>query len=265
MANAPGAYAPGAPFSGAFMKNQYLCDVGDYGKYGLLRFLAGQGLRIGVNWYLTPCDGRSDGCHKEYLEDARMRVYDKELYDALQRLDARKDKCVQTLQADPVLAGLRFFDAPMDFDELPWRERKDARARWHLDALHTLDGTELVFADPDNGLSMSKPATQKGAQKFILPDEIAKYYQRGQTIVYYHHRPRKDEAGWMRDKTMIRDRLPDARLLAVSFNRWGCRSYIFVLHEEQFALYRSVVDTFLRTDWGTHTVDGKHAFKWEPI
>jgi hypothetical protein len=30
------------------MKNQYVGDIGDYGKYGLLRFLANRGIRIGV-------------------------------------------------------------------------------------------------------------------------------------------------------------------------------------------------------------------------
>ena len=35
------------------MKNQYFGDVGDYGKYGLLRFIAKRGVTIAVNWYLT--------------------------------------------------------------------------------------------------------------------------------------------------------------------------------------------------------------------
>jgi hypothetical protein len=43
------------------MKNQYFGDVGDYGKYGLLRFLAGNNIKIAVNWYLTPDDGSNDG------------------------------------------------------------------------------------------------------------------------------------------------------------------------------------------------------------
>ncbi len=38
------------------MKNQYVADIGDYGKYGLLRFLARKGIKVGVNWYLTPDD-----------------------------------------------------------------------------------------------------------------------------------------------------------------------------------------------------------------
>ena len=56
------------------MKDQYVGDIGDFGKYGLLRYLNGRSLRIGVNWYLTPRDGRTDGNHTEYLEDLRMRV-----------------------------------------------------------------------------------------------------------------------------------------------------------------------------------------------
>ena len=42
------------------MKNQYLGDIGDYGKYGLLRFLAIRGIKIGINWYLTEDDESAD-------------------------------------------------------------------------------------------------------------------------------------------------------------------------------------------------------------
>ena len=35
------------------LKNQYFGDVGDYGKYGLLRRIANNGIKIAVNWYLT--------------------------------------------------------------------------------------------------------------------------------------------------------------------------------------------------------------------
>ncbi|MGN1142152.1 MAG: hypothetical protein ACI4TF_13195 [Oliverpabstia sp.] len=36
------------------LKNQYFGDVGDYGKYGLLRFLVNNGISIAINWYLSP-------------------------------------------------------------------------------------------------------------------------------------------------------------------------------------------------------------------
>lgn len=46
------------------MQDRYAGDVGDFGKLGLLRKIAGRGFRIGVNWYHTfkPEEhGRGDG------------------------------------------------------------------------------------------------------------------------------------------------------------------------------------------------------------
>ena len=45
----------------------------DYGKYGLLRFLANNGRNIAINWYLTPNDGK-------------MRRFDPELFDLLREM-----------------------------------------------------------------------------------------------------------------------------------------------------------------------------------
>jgi len=247
------------------MKDQYIGDIGDYGKYGLLRFLSGHGTSIGVNWYLTSADGRTDGNHTEYLRDERMRAYDDKLYDAMAKIASRKDKHIQMIEQSGILNGLRFYNELMNFDLLSWRDRSAARAAWHHGALVQLKDAELVFADPDNGLSSTKKQSTKDAQKFILPNEIADYYNRGQQVVYYHHRPRKNAEGWARDKAQILTRLPDARLLAVSFNRWSCRTYIFVLHESVYASYRNTLDRFLETAWGTVKVDGKPAFIREPI
>ena len=247
------------------MKDQYIGDIGDYGKYGLLRFLAAQGTSIGVNWYLTPADGRTDGSHTEYLHDERMRVYDDKLYDSMAKIAFREDKHIQMVEQSGILSGLRFYSELMDFDSLPWRKRTAARSAWHQGALELLKGAELIFADPDNGLSSTKRASAKNAQKFILPHEIADYYSRGQQIVYYHHRPRKNAEGWEKDKTQILSCLPDSRLLAISFNRWSCRTYIFVLHESVYASYCNTLNRFLETAWGTVKVGGKPAFIQEPI
>ena len=247
------------------MKDQYVGDIGDYGKYGLLRYLNNCNLKIGVNWYLTPGDGGTDGIHTEYLEDRRMRDYDPDLFDAMARLAFRRDKGVSLVKQSGILEDIRFFSAMMDFDSLDWRERAEARKRWHKDALSMLADTELVFADPDNGLSSTQKPTKKGAQKFILPGEIVDYYHRGQQVFYYHHRPRKDYDGWMEDKSQIRHFLPDAHLLAVSFNRWSCRTYVFVVHEDKYEQYRSLIDGLLASPWGSHTVNGKPAFIKEPV
>ena len=51
------------------MKNQYIGDIGDYGKYGMLRYLEKSGVKIGVNWYLTENDDSNDGKFTTYLDN----------------------------------------------------------------------------------------------------------------------------------------------------------------------------------------------------
>ena len=88
------------------MKNQYTGDIGDYGKYGLLRFLARQGIKIGVNWYLTDDDKSADGKFTTYLENPAERVCDPELFDALKKIVARgRDKSVKMVQDAGLIPG----------------------------------------------------------------------------------------------------------------------------------------------------------------
>ena len=43
------------------MKNQYVGDIGDFGKYSMLRAFIYAEIKFGVNWYLTEDDGSNDG------------------------------------------------------------------------------------------------------------------------------------------------------------------------------------------------------------
>lgn len=250
---------------GMEMKNQYIGDIGDYGKYGLLRFLKANEIDIGVNWYLTPDDGRTDGNHTEYLSDTRMSVYDPEVYKAMREIAFRKDKTIRMLEQNPVLQGFRFYDAMMDFSGLHWRDRAGARLKWHAAAMYALRDSALVFADPDTCLSTAHRPSQKDAQKYILPLEIVDYYRRGQQVMYYHHRSRKNEDGWMEEKRRIKAFLPDAMLLALSFHRWSARTFIFVVHRDQFERYSRLTNAFVQSAWGTHRIDGKAPFTVEQV
>lgn len=157
------------------------------------------------------------------------------------------------------------YNALLDMTGLHWRERTEARRRWHETALHSLQNVELIFADPDNGLSSNKRPTQSDAHKYILPCEIESYYRRGQQVLYYHHRSRKNAEDWLKEKRQIRACLPDAILLALSFHRWSARVYIFVLHEEVYPKYSLMLDGFLHTEWGIYRVDGKVPFTIESV
>lgn len=93
------------------MKNQYFGDIGDYGKYGLLRCLAGQGLSIAVNWYLTPDDASNDGSIRGYLSKEEDHRYDPELYDTLQAMCAREEKDVRLFAKRGMIPGAIYHDA----------------------------------------------------------------------------------------------------------------------------------------------------------
>ena len=237
------------------MKNQYIADIGDYGKYGLLLYLAEQGIKIGVNWYLTKDDEPGFKPHTKYLEDKyiAMRDYNPALYDLMKDLNEQRDSkklCIQMVEKSGLFPSFSFYHEILKTDELPTKERETARKQWHIKALEMLKDADLVFADPDNGLSKDIRIKEKRSQKYILPCEIKKYFKRGQNVVYYHHRPRKKCDDWMKDKTIMED-LEGAKLLAVSAHRWVNRAYIFVVHEDNYEFYRNAIDGFMNSKWGS--------------
>jgi len=59
------------------MQDRYAGDVGDFGKFGMLRCIENTGLRVGVNWYLVGDESHNnDGKHIGYLEDDKYRGCD---------------------------------------------------------------------------------------------------------------------------------------------------------------------------------------------
>lgn len=175
------------------MKNQYCGDIGDYGKYGLLRYLAQEGIKIGINWYLTADDGSNDGKFIAYLDKESERRYDSVVFDALKKIVSKENKNVQMIEAANLIPGAVYFDEPLNTGTLiSSTERGKARTLWHQKALEKLEGTELVFADPDNGSIDSKSLTDKSSEKYVFPSEIIQYYQQGQNVVYYCQKSEED-------------------------------------------------------------------------
>ena len=49
------------------MQNRYVGDIGDYGKYSLLKALAGSDLSLGILWYLNEAEEENgDGRYTTY-------------------------------------------------------------------------------------------------------------------------------------------------------------------------------------------------------
>ena len=232
------------------MKNQYVGDIGDYGKYGLLRFLADRGVRVGVNWYLTENDGSTDGKHTKYLSNPKDRKYDPPLFEELKKYANREFKSVKMIESAGLIPGASYFHVPLPVRGNIVKIRALNRRLWFDNSLFLLNKAELVFADPDNGISFRKQAGMKGSEKYVLPEEVVKYYERGQNVVYYCHRGRRTDEAWERAKVGIRAYLDDAQIIVMTFRRGTQRSYIFVIHPEDYARYDSLLTDFENTAWG---------------
>ena len=240
------------------MKNQYVGDIGDYGKYGLLRFLASHGIKIGVNWYLTENDGSTDGKFTTYLKNPADRVYDPELFDALQNIADHPDKTVKMIKQAGIIPDAEFFGEMLKSSSLKADAREWNRRLWFNNSTLMLGNAELIFADPDNGISYRKTARTKDSEKFILPEDVAEYYNSGRNVVYYCHKGRRKQEAWEQAKAEIRNHIRDAQLLAVTCHRGTQRSYIFVLHPDCYMKYEKIITAFLDSEWG-------NMFTWEHV
>ncbi|SEH21735.1 hypothetical protein [Selenomonas sp. KH1T6] len=233
------------------MKNQYFGDIGDYGKYGLLRFLAGHGETVAVNWYLTKDDQSNDGNIRDYLTKEKDRRYDPNLFDVLKRMSAQNKIDVCEFAALGMIPGAGYFDKIVEpvVSTLTISEKRATRKQWHREALAVCEEYDLVFLDPDNGLRAGIPTARKDAMKYVYSSEVADYYERGQDVVYYCHKGRRTNVQWEKAKHIMQEQCPNAMLKGITFHRGTQRSYIFVIHPESEKLYRNLLKNFLETAW----------------
>lgn len=240
------------------MKNQYIGDIGDYGKYGLLRFLANRGIKIGINWYLRECDGSSDGRFTGYLNHSEERIYDSELFDVLQRIAILQDKNIKMIEQSGIIPNADFYSEVLKSQVLKPDERELNRKLWFSNSTLLLEDADIIFADPDNGISYRKSARRKDSDKFIFPEEVSCYYNSGKNVFFYCHKGRRKAEAWELAKIQIREYIRDAQILAITFHRGTQRSYIFVLHPDCYLKYKQILNDFMASEWG-------RIFSWESI
>ena len=231
------------------MKNQYVGDIGDYGKYGLLRFLSAKGVKLGINWYLTNNDGSTDGKHTSYLEKASLRYYDPELFDALKQINSFPEKSVKMIENAGIIPDALFYSELLDTSSHEQKSREILRQLWFNNSTLLLKDAELIFADPDNGMTLTKGAIHKDSEKYILPEEIKSYYNSGHNVFFYCHKGRRKWEAWEQYKTAIKDYIRDARVFVLTHHKGTQRSYIFVIHPDDYQKYARILAQFERTPW----------------
>lgn len=215
------------------MKNQYVGDVNDFCKYGILRALTGGGATTStVAWMLTEDDLSRDGRKLAYLEiPERWRGVDPDLFDGMARLVASGARTVAAVEESGVLPRARFHA-----EIVP--RRVDERRAHFARTLELARGTDLLFFDPDNGLEVSSCAPGRaGSEKYLLWSELIAAYGAGHSVLVYQHFPRRERAEYMRATArLISERTGSATVLA-----FRTSSVVFFLVTQQAAaeLYRS--------------------------
>ena len=255
------------------MQNRYVGDLGDFGKYGLLKALcsapevfSSRQLTLGVVWYLVPDEGHNDdGKYVQYLvpnarNQEQFRSCDPVLYDVLADIVGAGRRNVASIMARGVLpSGTRYHESALTFDELPGsgsevqRQRIELRAGWLEGALEATAPCELVFLDPDNGFEVKVGPHQKRGPKYAFFNELMPFLQRGQSLVVYHHMARRGSA-----MDQVRGRLAEIedelgyRSFALLYHRGSARAFFVIPVKGYEESLRSKADKFLGGPWSRH-------------
>jgi hypothetical protein len=174
------------------MQNRYTGDLGDYLKLGILRSLS-PGHRLGVAWWLYPDESHNKhGRQIDYLSRPQQwRQFDPALFDALGQIVSSGRRDVRALEAAKLLPGA-IFASEVFATNGPIALRRQARHEWFEIVQKTLEGTDLVFVDPDNGLEpagFSHGSTKAG--KSITLSELRELTMPGRSLIVYHHHTRR--------------------------------------------------------------------------
>ncbi len=224
------------------MKNQYVGDIGDYGKYSLLRSFSASGVKVGVNWYLTENDNSNDGKFTNYFKNKEeFRRYDPELFDSLKNIATKKNKSVQDIEQVDIIPNSIFYSEFLSLKGKP-SEREEKRKLWFANSINALRSADLIFMDPDNGLLEDANTCKPGAEKYVLPDEVKQYFMGGHNVVYYCHKGRRSLFQWFDYKSLMFNMIPEAKPAILTFHKGSQRSYIFLIHEKDFTKYRAIID-----------------------
>ncbi len=221
------------------MQNRYAGDVGDFGKFALLRnVFVTDGNKIGVIWYKFPDESHnSDGLHVGYLENPAYKACDEVLIKKLAEVvDA--DRSVSKLESVRLLPeNTVYFSRELNFHlKHPGQTRharslrKNKRIGWIGDAAKAVSACNIVFLDPDNGLEIPSVPNQYQTKsgKYAYYSEVELLFRNKDACVIYHHLNRnlthseqiKLRAGELKDRIAS-----DGAVFALRFQPFSPRAF----------------------------------------
>lgn len=235
------------------MQDRYAGDIGDFGKFGMLRAICNQGLSLGVNWYLT-----NTGKFEESIADGKYEISescsscDLDLAEKLRKVFKAKQypgRSVKSLEEGNLLSDAKYYSKVI---ELP-SNHSFSRAKWHTEALDALAGCAVVFLDPDNGKkAKSVSAQSQKSVKYVFDNELSDYISRGHSVIFYNHRTRIAEEAYFREfDDYFKYIFPNSQWYALTFRKGTLRDYFFITQEKHQNAIESAIDEIMSTKWNT--------------
>ena len=235
------------------MQDRYAGDIGDFGKFALLKAIQEQGLAVGVNWYKVEdlaSEKKADGSYKNRDGEIQippiLRSCDGKLADVLTNISGRPDRSIAALEKADLIPGAIYYSDAVTVPE---------RGEWHHRALQELKGADIIFLDPDNGL-LVKSVGPKSAKsvKYVFYKEVWEYLEHKKSVLIYNHRCRKPEKEYFDDifEKLKENRIVKANnILAISYHKGTVRDYIAVAaSKEHFKAIKKAFAYMEQGAWG---------------
>ena len=250
------------------MRDQFVADVNDFGKYGLLRRLCGitrdgdddehdPDLKLGVVWYYLTGEAPNGGGNTDYPKLAHC---DPALYAKLQKLlTSQANRTVVNVEKLNFLrAEGRYYHTENPIWGAPnnkptQRKTRLAKAdQWVDGAIERVRGADVVFLDPDNKIAEGGSRIGKNGPMFAHTDEIKKFWKQGHSLVIYHQTATSPTGRDLVSITVkaIQREIPDAAIDALHFKKANRKLVFFVLSQECHRIQiRERIDAMLNGAW----------------
>ena len=122
---------------------------------------------------------------------------------------------------------------------------------WHRQALQALHGCDIVFVDPDNGLMVPSADGTAKSNKFVLPYELAEYYNAGASIIYYQYKARRPDEFYIDQHRQLvsSGAFPGATSLGLKFTKTSLRYYFCAIRPEHAIAFTTCVQQMMKSPW----------------
>jgi hypothetical protein len=256
------------------MQDKYVADIGDFGKYHFLRWLSEFGKkRIGIVWCYSSGDTQqnNDGKHVRYLglipdgdryvdapklRDRDIEEIDPDLFGRLRAIVLEERRSVDAIESD---LATYFGSEPIYVrDELPIRSGD--RDKWKSAAIEKIKPCEILFLDPDNGLSKA----DGGSKKHLTHNELKAFWGDGlRTLVLYHHPSRSESHDKQLDElaTAIQGSCLHSQVFHLRYRRGTSRAYFVIVPNRDADEWEKRLRNFLE-NWRKSRCGKPHSTSW---